>query len=131
MSTISIGPKVAARGDVEEWTDQAKVAWVKCRTKGHNMANHDVKFDEESNCFLVTYRCSSCYTKRDEVVNSTTGEVLSSKYYNHPDGYLLPKGTGRMDAEGRGLIRVTHLRNTMQRKRDVTELAAQRRRKAS
>lgn len=130
MSREQVTPRVADRGDVQEYLSGAKVAWVQCRTKGHNMADHDVKENMEDNAFVVIYRCTRCYTKRDEVVHSVTGEVLSSKYYNHPDGYLLPKGTGRLDAEGRGLIRVTHLRNTLTRKRDLTEIAS-RRRKAS
>lgn len=122
-------PQFAALGDVEEYIANAKVAWVQCRTKGHNMADHDVKEDDNDNVFVVVYRCTRCYTKRDEVVNSETGEVLSSKYYNHPEDYLLPKGTGRLDKNGRGLIRVAHLRNSMHRKRDRVELAAQRARK--
>lgn len=124
-------PQFAALGDVEEYLSTAKVAWLQCRSKGHNMLDHDVKLDEEANAFIVTLRCSRCYTKRDEVVNYETGELLSSKYHNHPDGYLLPKGTGRMDSQGRGLIRVARLRDTLHRRRDMTELAAKRTRKAS
>jgi hypothetical protein len=123
-------PKFAAIGDVEEYLSGAKVAWVQCRTKGHNMADHDVKLDEESNAYIVVLRCSRCYTKRDEVVNCDTGEVLNSSYHDHPEGYLLPKGTGRMGADARGLLRVARLRNALERKRDMTELAAKRTRKA-
>lgn len=130
MSSINT-PQVAAIGDVEDYIANAKVAWIKCRTKGHNMDDHDVKEDTDNRVFIVVNRCTRCYTKRDEVVNMDTGEVLSSRYYNHPEDYLLPKGTGRLDKEGRGLIRATHLHNVAMRKRDVTELAAQRRRKAS
>lgn len=131
MATVRKQPnQIADLGDVEEYLSRAKVAWVQCRTKGHNMADHDVKFDEDDSVFIVVFKCSRCQTKRDETVNSETGEVLTSKYYNHPEDYLLPKGTGRLDRQGRGLIRVAHLRNTLHRKRDLTELASKRRRKA-
>lgn len=124
-------PPTASIGDVQEYLSTAKVAWINCRSKGHNMLDHDVKSDEETNVYLVTLRCSRCYTKRHEVVNMTTGEVLSSKYDSWPEGYLLPKGTGRMDSEARGLVRVTRLHNTVERKRDVTELSSRRSRRAS
>jgi hypothetical protein len=130
MSSIETTPKFAAITDIEKWEEQAKVAWIQCRRKGHNMLDHDVKVDEESNCYIVVERCSRCFTKRDEVVNRDTGAVLHSKYYNHPDGYLLPKGTGRMGADARGLIRVASLRNSHERKRDLTELTSSRSRKA-
>lgn len=131
MSSKQVTPHFADLGDVEQYVSEAKVAWLQCRSKGHNMADHDVKFVEEDNAYVVILRCSRCYTKRHETVNSETGEVLFSKYTDHPEGYLLPKGTGRMDAQGRGIIRVARLRNTLERKRDLTELAQQRRRKAS
>lgn len=123
-------PPIASIGDVQEYLSTAKIAWIACRSKGHNMQDHDVKSDEENNVYLVTLRCSRCYTKRHEVVNMSTGEVLSSKYDNRPEGYLLPKGTGRMDAEARGLVRVARLHNTVERKRDLVEVTAKRSRKA-
>jgi len=117
-------PQFADIGDIQEYISKAKVAWVQCRTKGHNMTDHDVKFNEEENEFKVILRCSRCYTKRSETVDATTGEVLSSKYHDHPEDYLLPRGTGRLGKDGRGLLRVTHFQNRVQGKRDMTELAA-------
>jgi len=129
--SIHHAPPVASIGDVQDYLSTAKVAWIACRSKGHNMADHDVKTDYESNTYVVILKCSRCSTKRHEIVNMDTGEVLSSKYADHPEGYLLPKGTGRMDAQARGLVRATRLRNTAERKLDMTELAARRSKKAS
>ena len=130
MSSSNTTTKFADLGDVEEWQSQAKVAWIRCRSKGHNMDDHDVKLDEKANAYIVILRCTRCYTERHEVVNCDTGEVLTSKYDKHPDGYLLPKGTGRIDAQGRGLIRIARLRDTLERKRDIVELTNKRARKA-
>lgn len=103
-------------GDIEEYVSKASSSWLQCRTKGHNMLDHDVKLNE-SDDYLVTLRCSRCHTKRHEVVNSD-GLILSSFYDSHPEGYLLPKGSGRMDAEGRGIIRAARLQGFVTRKRE-------------
>lgn len=132
MTNNQVTQQTAALGDVEQYVGEAKVAWLQCRSKGHNMLDHDVKLDEVDGelVFIVILRCSRCYTKRHETVDNRTGEVLFSKYTDHPDGYLLPRGTGRLDKQGRGIIRVARLRNTLERKRDLTELATKRTRKS-
>lgn len=107
---------VAELGDVQEYVANANPAWLQCRTKGHNMLDHDVKLNENDD-FLVILRCSRCHTKRHEVVNQQ-GLVLSAFYDNRPEGYLLPRGSGRMDTEGRGLVRAARLNGFLARKRE-------------
>lgn len=126
--TTQPAPQIADLGDVEEYVANAKGAWLQCRSKNHNMLDHDVALGENGT-FIVTLRCSRCHTKRDEVIDSQ-GIILSARYHDHPEGYLLPRGTGRLNSEARGMIRVARLNNALAHKRDLQERAAARAKKA-
>lgn len=107
-------PPVAEVGDVEEFVSTIKQAWVDCRSDGHSMAKHDVQMDENGT-FIRTRRCRSCGYKRHYVI-SGDGHILTTKAeYPNPD-YLMPKGTGRLDSDGRAVFRQAALEAEYRRK---------------
>lgn len=95
-------PTVAEIGAVQEFASTIKQAWVVCRGDGHNMVRHDVQMDENG-VFIRTRRCRSCGYKRHYVIDPG-GHILTAKP-EYPDGYLMPKGTGRLDSDGRAVFR--------------------------
>lgn len=89
-------------GDVQEFASTIKSAWVECRSDGHNMGKHNVTMDENGT-FIRTRRCRRCGYKRHYVIDPS-GHILDAKP-EYPDGYLMPRGTGRLDTEGRAVFR--------------------------
>lgn len=74
-----------------------------CR-EGHMMKRWSIN-DEGSVCTEV-WRCQRrCGTRKIRTTNSNTGLILST-HYEYPEGYLRPKGSGRLDIFGRGAVRL-------------------------
>jgi hypothetical protein len=94
--------QVADIGDVQEFAARIKPSWVVCRSDGHNMRPFNVTMDENGN-FLRTKRCTNCGYKRHYVI-SQGGHIAGAKA-EYPEDYLMPKGTGRLDSEGRAVFR--------------------------
>jgi hypothetical protein len=92
---------IAEVGDVQEFASTIKQAWVECRSDGHSMAKHDVQMDENGT-YIRTRRCRRCGYKRHYVISG--GHILNATS-EYPDGYLMPKGTGRLDSDGRAVFR--------------------------
>lgn len=96
-------PGHASLEAVEDWVFENKAAHLDCRVKGHNMAYPHVT-ENENGTFTQTERCRRCGTKRHELVD-VEGYTLWTKMSDYPEGYLLPKGTGRIDQAGRAVLR--------------------------
>lgn len=93
-------------GDVQEFATTIKSAWVDCRSDGHDMRPFKVELTEAGN-FLRTRKCRRCNTKRHQVIDRS-GLILNTTV-EYTEGYLMPKGTGRLDSEGRGVFRLAAL----------------------
>jgi hypothetical protein len=105
--------QVADIGDVQEFAATVKKqAFIECRGDGHNMGPHNVTMDENGT-FLRTRRCRKCGYLRHYVVSG--GHILNAKS-EYPDGYLLPRGTGRLDADGRAVFREAAIEAEYRRK---------------
>jgi len=104
--------------DVDDYIANTKPAWVECRSDKHNMADHDVKTNEDG-CWIVIRRCRRCYTKRHETIDRQ-GIVLNVEF-EYPEGYCMPKGSGRVSAEGRGAFRLARIQNFHKKKVDKIE----------
>lgn len=100
-------------GDVQEFATTIKSGWVECRSSGHDMRAFKVELTEEGN-WLRTRKCRNCTAKRHQVIDSY-GLILDTTM-EYPEGYLLPKGTGRLDSEGRGVFRLASIRAEYERK---------------
>lgn len=96
------GNRIAELGDVEEFATTIKPTWVECRSDGHDMRKFDVQLTEH-NTYIRTRKCRRCTYKRHQVVDRE-GRILNTTP-EYPDGYLMPKGTGRLDSEGRAVFR--------------------------
>lgn len=71
----------------------------------------------------LSLRCIRCQSERHDLISPVTGEVMARRYV-YPDGYLTPKGTGRVMRTDlrRGLFEMwkTQLRETEQIARVLT-----------
>lgn len=108
------GHKHAAPEDIEEWVYKNKADYVECRVKGHNMGYPNSTENDNGTC-STTEKCRRCHTKRVELTDAE-GYVLHVKYEGHPDGYLLPKGTGRVSRDGMAILRKARVLNNMLKK---------------
>lgn len=104
---------VAELGVVEDFAATVKQAFVICRSDGHNMGPHNVTIDENGT-YLRTRRCRRCGYKRHYVIDRS-GHILTAKA-EYPDDYLLPKGTGRIDTDGRAVFRQATIETELRRK---------------
>lgn len=111
--SITHKPQFAEVGDVQEFATTIKSAWVDCRSDGHDMRPFAVELTEAGN-FLRTRKCRRCNTKRHQVIDRS-GLILHTTV-EYAEGYLMPKGTGRLDSEGRGVFRLAALEAEYDRK---------------
>ena len=82
-------------------------AYVECRDLGHNIRPYAVAVVPQLGCYEVSVRCVRCraYTKT-RLVEMSTGAVVTAWKTAYKDGYLVP-GMGRLDPDGRNLVRRT------------------------
>lgn len=104
MAKKRIAPKplIASVGAVEEFASTIKSAWVECRSDGHDMRKFNVQLTEH-NTFIRTRKCRRCGYLRHQVIDRS-GHILNTTP-EYPEGYLMPRGTGRLDSEGRAVFR--------------------------
>lgn len=99
----------ATPGEVEEWASQAQDGWVECRaTAHHSWEPETASHNGARHYFDVTERCRYCEATRSYVLDEY-GDYLSHPSTKYPDGYLLPKGAGRVGSDTRGRLRVARL----------------------
>lgn len=113
----------------ESWDDEM----IECREGRHDFGKRttlDEAFDDREHTFARVRRCPRCHTEQHKMWYEPTGSVVKSTldYRNAKEGYLLPAGTGRMDAAGRDQIRREIMRRNRAR---LAEAAAARRKVAA
>jgi hypothetical protein len=99
---------------VEDWVATASAEARKCRDRGHHRWGDD-PYDVEGNRrkgFIRYYKCK-CKALLAQYLDAD-GLVVDSKI-QYPDGYLLPKGSGRLSRQDRGLIRLTNIEEQQRR----------------
>lgn len=85
--------------------------YLLCRDKMHRWDPLDAK-PETVTVLLVVEKCSICTAERTSLLSlrkSTRGHIIRRWMSKYPQGYLMPKGTGRMDIDDRGEIRLHNL----------------------
>lgn len=120
--------QVASADALQEHAATHPAKWNECRERGHAMSLTWAGLSdltEEEGAYLRTLRCSRCGTKKHQVLDSE-GVVLSSEY-EYPEGYTLPKGTGRVDSGGRGIFRLAATLAKIRHQTDTQERTQMRR----
>lgn len=92
---------VADVGDVQEFASGLNSKQIQCRSDGHDMRPFDVEAYDGG--WKRTRRCRRCGALRVQVLDSH-GLILDTKM-KYKEGYQMPRGTGRLDSEGRGVFR--------------------------
>ena len=98
--------------DPERISEQVSV-WtqgqVRCRAyNNHAWSPYTVTEHPRTGVYSVTQRCSRCRNRRRQTL-SAQGYVLQRWRMVYGQGYLLPKGTGRVDDDGRAVLRLADL----------------------
>jgi hypothetical protein len=109
-----------------EVIEQAAADWtagqVRCRSY-NNHAWQPLSATRHGQSYLIVQRCSRCRNERENTMNAQ-GHYLSGWKPRYRPGYLLPKGTGRVDEEGRARLRLldlTRLRVTVAAEEEEAE----------
>jgi hypothetical protein len=89
----------------QNWSD----AMVQCRIFGHNWRALTVTHAMGS--YTIRQRCSRrCGCERESVMNER-GYLHGGWKLTYAEGYLLERGTGRVDGDGRARLRIVALRS--------------------
>jgi hypothetical protein len=89
---------------VASWSEDLPDSFLMCRDMGHTWRPYRAKFNPEENGYDRVLRCGRCKTERQQTI-SMSGMILTG-HYSYPEGYQAPPGTGRIDGEGRGAMRL-------------------------
>lgn len=93
------------RGDVlSQWAAKLPESYLLCRDLGHVWQPFRASYDKAANGYRRTLRCSRCKTERSQILN--LDGVVRSGYYAYDDDYRAPAGTGNLDRNGRGTLRL-------------------------
>lgn len=88
----------------ETWSDD----YVDCRINGHNWSRKHQTVHRYGTGFVITQKCPTCKNQREMEMDSRGyGQKWHMKY---AEGYLL-KNMGRVDQDGRAVLRLAGIRN--------------------
>lgn len=88
---------------IKDVAKQYPDGYTECRTIGHGWKSLEAGWLKDGNIERVL-GCTRCEARRIQVLNKQ-GYLIHS-HYNYPDGYAM-KGVGRLDADGRAILRIT------------------------
>ena len=94
----------ASASEVARWSHGLNDEFLLCRDIGHQCRAYTARYVPEENCYTRTMRCGRCTTERHQSI-STAGVVLSGGY-SYAEGYVAPKGQGRLSGNARGALRI-------------------------
>jgi len=100
--------------DVETVRDYAaglSFQQLQCRDFGHNWRPHTAerRADGGFDRILVC----RCHARRHQVLDSY-GRIVSS-HYEYPEGYQLPRGSGRISSDDKGILRIASIEENSRR----------------
>lgn len=85
------------------------MSYADCRDLGHAWKPLDAK--KYRGLFVETLRCTRCDARKDRAFSPKTGELKQvNAHRSYPDGYLRPRGSGRITADERARVRLERLR---------------------
>lgn len=83
--------------------------YLLCRDQMHRWQDLTVQEEGRSKLLRITQVCQVCTSERVQLLSMRTsdyGEIVRSWISHYADGYLMPKGYGRLDRRDRGGIRM-------------------------
>jgi hypothetical protein len=98
--------------DLDEWAHGLNASQLTCRDYGHAWRPLTARRADEGT-FIRAQRCTRCRTEREQTL-SFGGLILGGKY-EYPDGYLAPRGMGRLTSVDRGVLRVVSISRLLDR----------------
>ena len=90
--------------EVAAWSENLPDSFLLCRDMGHTWRPFRAYYSTELHAYERVLRCGRCKTERKQSI-AENGLILSGSY-DYPDGYTAPAGTGRIDGNGRGALRL-------------------------
>lgn len=96
--------------DVREFAESLPEKFLQCRELTHNWMPFNVGRHRDGG-YERTLRCSRCKTRKIQHL-TTDGMLVGTARYGHPEGYLT-EGLGRIDSNGRGMLRVVSMQRSM------------------
>lgn len=93
-----------------EWAHTLTSSALTCRDYGHAWRPLTARVEAEG-VYVRAQRCSRCRTEREQTL-TLSGLILGGRYI-YPDGYLAPRGMGRLTSEDRGFLRVESVTRLM------------------
>jgi hypothetical protein len=102
MTTYASSARI--REAVEDWTD----AQIQCRAYQHNWRSLSVF--HRPGIYTIVQRCTRCKNERERDMDESGGVIGKWKTTYRP-GYLLGPNVGRVDGDGRDIIRLASLRH--------------------
>lgn len=103
--------KIATPRQVRAQVQDMDEAFLACKAYGHNW--NPLTVEKTGSVYTQTLKCSRCTSECVQDINRR-GQLVSSRRYSYPDGYLF-QGLGRVMGDARGVIRVAVLTNTLAR----------------
>lgn len=88
---------------VAELVGELSDAYLLCRARGHAWKAYDARHNRRYHYYEVTERCTRCKGLR-HMEQGERGQVLSSWWYEMPDGYYI-QGIGYIAGEARDPLR--------------------------
>jgi hypothetical protein len=80
------------------------LSYLQCRDFGHSWRPYTARWVPAENCYQSELQCQRCKSIRQRYL-SRSGAQLGG-HYDYPEGYLMPKGTGRLTGTDRDIIRL-------------------------
>jgi len=97
--------------EVTHWAEELPDTYILCRDLGHNWRPFHAWWDANDRAFVRILRCRNCRGQREQVLDHLGRAVKNA--YEYADGYQRPAGAGRMDADGRGALRLISMQRLM------------------
>jgi hypothetical protein len=89
---------------VADWSAHLSDGYLMCRDMGHTWRPFKANYQEDMNAYNRVLRCGRCKTERYQTIG-LNGLILGGNY-SYPDGYQSPAGSGRINGEGKGALRL-------------------------
>lgn len=101
-------------GDSEKWAMTLPDEFVFCRdtSLGHDWQPVDAMFDESATMYVRVIMCARCDSTKEQHLD-TSGHITRRKAPKYTEGYLRPKGTGRMTKDDNADLRLESLVRVM------------------
>lgn len=89
---------------VRAWAEDLPDAFIMCRDMGHTWRPYRASWNPQERGYDRVLRCGRCKTERKQLISESG--LIERGSYDYPDGYSAPAGTGHIDGNGRGALRL-------------------------